>query len=719
MPRLNHLLKMKQIFNVKGKATIKDVPVPICSQGEVLVENIYSGISTGTELKSLSPGSGSMLSMAMNRKDLVQFAVKKAKKEGILKTYKFAKSMMDNWWPLGYSCVGKVIEVGTGISDLKPGNIVACAGQDIASHAEFVVVPRNLVAKVPEGTDLKQAAFTTVGATVIHSIHRAGCQFGETIVVYGLGLLGQITARILSAIGCKVIGIDIDSSKVDSVPLHLGVSSANPVDEVMNYTNHVGADAVIITAKSENRDIVNNAMNICRKKGKIVVVGHVKLDFDRKPFYEKELDVLISRSYGPGRHDPLYEKKGLDYPIEHVRWTIRRNMETFLDLVHDKKIDISSIIGNEVDIENAEAVYQQLPEKSKKPLLTALIRYPEAKSKEKQCRKIIISPSSKPKEKYGVAIIGTGSFARDVHIPLLKNHPRFYIKTLLSKTGSSAAKVASHYNLPNATSDYDEILNDREINLVVILTPHSEHKNYVIKAINAGKNVFVEKPLATTWQDCIEIAEALEKKPVIFTVGFNRTYSELAESLCSYFKGRKQPLVMSYRIQAKMNKNKEWLYDPEVGGGRIVGELCHAFDFLNWISGSSVKALDAVSIDSENPDVLSESNLSVSLSYSDGSIGSLTYSEQGNLSMPKERIEIICENKIAVIEEFDTLILNGKRTRFKQDKGYEKHYDELIKALDGKKACLVGIDRALSTMQLSFQTLHRIKGVEGRSDSGD
>ena len=369
---------MKQVFNVKGSASVRDVPKPICGDGELLVRNIHSVISVGTELKSLTPGSSSMLKMAMKRKDLVELAMRKAKKDGILNTYNFAKSMMDNWWPLGYSCVGEVIEVGRNITDISPHDIVACCGQDIANHAEYVTVPRLMAAKVPKDTDLRQAAFTTIGAIVTHALHRGEVSFGQNIVIYGMGLLGQIASRILQAAGCRVIGIDIAQERIDSAPLHLGITSQNPVDDVMSFTNGIGADVVIVTAKADTSEIVNNAMEMCRKKGKVVIVGHVKLDLERKPFYEKELDVLISRAYGPGRHDPNYEQKGLDYPIDYVRWTIGRNMESFLNLLHDKKIDLSQLIEKEVAIADAEAAYTELQQKGKRPL-TIMINYPEKK----------------------------------------------------------------------------------------------------------------------------------------------------------------------------------------------------------------------------------------------------------------------------------------------------------------------------------------------------
>lgn len=351
---------MKQVFNVKGNAKVRDVPRPICGDGEILVHNIYSSISVGTELKSLTPGSSSMLKMAMKRKDLVEFAIRKAKKDGIMNTYNFAKAMMDNWWPLGYSCVGEVVEVGRNINDISPGDKVACCGQDIANHAEFVTVPRNMASKVPPETDLRQASLSTIGAIVIHSLHRGEVSFGQTVVVYGMGLLGQIAAEILNAAGCKVIGIDISKDRVNDAKLSLGITSASPVPEVMNFTKNRGADVVIITAKADTSEVINNAMEMTRKKGKVVIVGHVNLDLQRKPFYEKELDVLISRAYGPGRHDINYEKKGLDYPIDYVRWTIGRNMESFLDLIHDKKIDLSYLLENEVAITDVESAYKLL-----------------------------------------------------------------------------------------------------------------------------------------------------------------------------------------------------------------------------------------------------------------------------------------------------------------------------------------------------------------------
>ncbi len=721
---------MKQVFNVKGSASVRDVPEPICSAGEVLVRNMHSVISAGTELKSLTPGSSSMLKMALKRKDLVQMAIRKARKDGILSTFNFAKAMMDNWWPLGYSCVGEVMEVGRNISDIAPGDIVACCGQDIANHAEYVTVPRLMVAKVPKGTDLRQASFATIGAIVIHALHRGDISFGQTVVIYGMGLLGQIAAKICSAAGCRVIGTDISEERVSKAKqsLHHGIVSGNPVDDVLTYTNGIGADVVLVMAQADTPDIVNNAMEMCRKKGKVVVVGHVALDLKRKPFYEKELDVLISRAYGPGRHDPNYEQKGIDYPIDYVRWTINRNMEAFLMLLHDNRIDLRDMIEKEVRIEDAEDAYASLQAEGKKPL-TVLISYPEGKLRPGQFRPAAtearaakaVSPAShagpaiharrRPKDIYNVAVIGGGSFAREVHLPLLSRHPRFCLKAIMTKTGATAAQLAGKYAIEKTVSSYEAILSDSAIDLVVIVTPHAEHASYAIKAIEAGKNVFVEKPMALTWEECLAIADALKRHPVIFTVGHHKTFSAVAQHLAPLLHNRRNPFVMNHRTQLMMNPRKEWLYDPEVGGGRIIGELCHVYDFINWAAQSSATTLSATAIRSSDKTVLPESNLVADVAYEDGSVASVTYSEQGNPVVPKERIEIFVDGSIIVIEDGVTLTVNGKRQSFAGDRGFEKHYSNLLDALDGKKSELVSVDRALATMQLTFGTLNSIKGV--------
>ncbi len=704
---------MKQVFNVKGSASVREVTEPICGEGEVLVQNMYSVISVGTELKSLTPGSSSMLKMAMKRKDLVQLAIRKAKKDGIFNTYNFAKAMMDNWWPLGYSCTGKVVEVGRNITDLSPGDIVACCGQDVANHAEYVVVPKNLVAKVPEGTDLKQASFSTIGSIVIHALHRADISFGQNVVIYGMGLLGQIAAKILNAVGCKVIGIDIDKNKVDKPYVHHGITSNKPVDDVMDNTIGIGADVVIVTAKADSSELVNNAMEMCRKKGKVVIVGHVNLDLQRKHFYEKELDVLISRAYGPGRHDPQYEKKGLDYPIDYVRFTINRNMQTFLDLIHDKKIDLTDMIEKEVEIKNAETAYQQLQSEGKKPF-TIMIKYPEQEYKPAPLKKIEVKAPVKKQEKkavYNVAVVGGGSFAREIHFPLLAKNPRFKLKTIMTKSGATASQLVSKFGAEKTVSEYNEILSDPDIDLVLIVTPHSEHADYAIKAIEAGKNVFLEKPMALNWEQCVKIKEALEKNPVVFVVGYHKSYSDAARSIAGMLKNRKNPFVMNYRTQLKMNKNKEWLYDPEIGGGRILGELCHVYDFINWAAASDAEQLFATAIKSDNKNVLPDSNLVANVSYKDGSIASVSYSEQGDPSLPKERIEIFFDNNIIILEDGINLNVNGKKSTHTSDRGYNRHYENLLKVLDGEKADVVGIDRALATMQLTLETLNRIKGV--------
>ncbi len=374
---------MKQVFNVRGKAQLRDVPIPQCGPHEILVRNWYSAISVGTELKSLAPKKITFLKKALQRKDLIGMALKKVRQEGVLKTYKYARSMVSGGWPLGYSCAGSVIAVGESVATFKVGDTVACAGLGYASHAEYVHVPMTMAAKIPDGADIRQASFATIGAVAIHALHRAEISFGQIVVVYGMGLIGSITARILHAASCQVIGIDIDGERLKKTALHKAVTN-DPVEEVLAFTAQRGADVVVITATDSGSEIINNAMKMCRRGGKVVIVGRVGLELDRQPFYDNEISLLISRSYGPGRHDEQYEEKGIDLPIEYVRWTIQRNMEEFLRLLREKKIRLDDLIEAEYSLEEAPKAYGQLHGGGRRPM-AVIIRYPpEAKSVDRE-----------------------------------------------------------------------------------------------------------------------------------------------------------------------------------------------------------------------------------------------------------------------------------------------------------------------------------------------
>ncbi len=733
---------MMQVFNVKGKAVLKSVPLPQISSHEVLVQTTFSAISVGTETKSLAPTNVGLLQKAFKRKDLIALAVKKAKTEGILKTYSFAKSMLSSWHPLGYSSSGVVVRVGDQVQSVRVGDKVACAGLGHASHAHYAAVPQMMISKIPVGVSMRDASFSTLGAISIHALHRAEVSFGQIVVIYGMGLIGNITARVALAAGCQVIGIDTKAANLKRSSVHLAIDATkgNVESQVLSFTKGRGVDAVIVTAKSEESGILSSALQMCRKKGKVVIVGHVGLEIDRAPFYEKEVDVLISRSYGPGRHEKSYEEKGVDLPLEYARWTIERNMEEFLRLLAEKKVVLDGLVDLESEFSLAESAYSQLQVKDGMAPLSVVLKYSDAPKTE--MGSVVIVPKIKPKDTYGVAIIGGGNFAQDVHIPELMKRKEFFVKTILTKQGHTAAKVARHYGIPQVASSFEDILADAEIDVVVIATPHSTHRDYVVGAIKAGKHVFCEKPLALTRAQCQDIKAALVANPVVFTVGFNRSFSPITSHVEELFYGGVRSemnaalspelngrlggelsgnlsnqvdvsLNIHYRMQSTVNLQKGWLYDPEIGGGRIIGEFCHIYDFLSYITRdtvSEIKILGVACAQQGTGGINAENNLGVLVRFSRGSVATINYSEDGSKEMDKERIELIGLGHVAVITDFTRFEIDGKSKGGKLQKGFSEHYDEFLKALRGEKNKLISIDRALRVMELCFLTLEQIRG---------
>ena len=672
---------MKEVLISSGKMVIEEVPAPTCGDNEVLVRNAYSMISVGTESASLhvgGKGAVGIASKAISNPELVHKAIEMVKKEGISKTIKVIKGQTGKLTPLGYSSSGIVSEVGKNITDIAVGDRVACAGAGYANHAEIISVPRNLVCKIPDNVDFDEAAFTTLGAIAMQGIRRAQAQFGDNVVVIGLGLLGQIACQILKAAGAHVIGIDIMKERVE-LAKELGadicfVGGKDAVGKVMKYTDGIGADSVIIYAATSSSEPVKQAMQMARKKGRVVVVGAVGMEIDRSPFYEKELDFLISCSYGPGRYDSLYEEKGMDYPIGYVRWTENRNMQEFLKMLSEKKVNVKRLIDYTFPIEEAAKAYETLTEK--RPI-GVLFGYRELTKKE-IVRRVQLKPSAIRKDKINVAVIGAGGFAQVYHLPNLKRIPYYNIKAIVTRTGSNAKKIAEEYGAEYCTTDYKEVLQDEDVNMIVIGTRHNLHAPIIIEAANAGKHIFVEKPIAMSYEDCKKVYDAVIENKVNLTMGFNRRFAPLAQKANRIVMKRKNPLMITYRINSAGMRKEHWINDPVEGGGAIIGEGCHFFDFCNWIVGHAPIQIYAEMVSSKSESIVDANNVISTIRYEDGSVASVIYTTIGNESFPKERIEIFVDGGVIAIDDFEELIVTGLDGKGEKLKRIEKGQFELI-----------------------------------------
>jgi len=708
---------MKQVFVRSAReVVVEDVPLPICGDKEVSVANAYSVISAGTELSAIIKGKRSLVMSVLKDSALRKKALGYLRKRGIKAGLTVAKERREAFTPLGYSSAGIVIALGKNVVDLNVGDKVACAGGGKANHAEVVSVPRNLVAKIPQGVPFEEATLTTLGAISMHGIRRAEVRFGETVVIFGVGLLGQLAVQIAKAAGCKVVATDIDPQRVEfakkmGADVGLTVGKDDLEKEVLYYTRGIGADAVIIYAATSSSEPVNQAMRLCRKKGRIVVVGNVDMRLKRSPFYEKELDFLISRSYGPGRYDLSYEEKGIDYPIEYVRWTENRNMQAFLDLLGDKKIDVKPLIGKVFPIEEAKKAYDMLMSVEKRPF-TVLLKYDPSQhlSIKKEVvpikRTVEISPKI-VEGKINTVVIGAGGFAKNVLLPLMSKIPDYNLRAIVSATGINAKQVAKKYDAEYGTTDYREVLEDENVDLVVIATPHNLHYLMIIDAAKAGKAIYVEKPMCLTERELDEIVKVISKTKVSLIVGFNRRYSPLAIRAKELLRSKHKPYLINYRVNAGFIPETSWVQDPEVGGGRIVGECCHFLDLFNFFIESDVESISALSIPINNATVVANDNVIATVKWTDGSLTTLLYTALGHRDLPKERIEIYANGSSIVIDDFKNMELYGFGERNmrlrKQDKGHYRQLVEISKFLKREKTNIISFQECVKAMKMAFE----------------
>lgn len=677
---------MKQVlqFRRTGRTRVVDLPAPLPPRGGLLVRTCWSLISPGTERMLVEAGGAGLARTAVQRPDLVRQVVQKVQRDGLQATLDSVRGRLNAALPLGYSCAGLVEELGEGLAGFQIGDRVACAGAGLANHAEFVAVPKHLCAGVPDGVSLEDAAFVTVGAIALQGVRIADARVGETCVVIGLGLVGQLTVQILKAAGCRVFGIDVAQDKVD-LARALGADGAcirsdeTLHEQVRDLTRGRGADAILVTAATSSNDPVTLAAQLARDRAVVVAVGLVGLDVPRNAYYEKELDLRLSRSYGPGRYDRTYEELGIDYPVGYVRWTEQRNMEAFLQLIAERKVQPSQLVTHRVPIEEAERAYAIVTGATGEPSLGILLRYsdPAAPVRRIELADGRIGPPSPLVPGRGtlrLGVVGAGSFARAVLLPRLKQlAPAVQLHTVAAASGASAQQTASRFGFRYATSDWRAVVQDPEVDAVLVATRHDLHPVVAAAALRAGKAVFLEKPMALSEEGVDDLLAVTRESGRVLQVGFNRRFAPLVERVRAAFRQRQGPLTLSYRVNAGTAAPGSWVLDPEQGGGRLVGEVCHMVDTLYSLVGAPVTEVYARTL--PRPPSEAADDVLLTLTFQDGSIASIAYAASGDRSLAKERLEVFGDRRAVVLDDFQRLTLHqGGRTETHaqrvQDKGH-------------------------------------------------
>jgi predicted dehydrogenase len=690
-----------------GSIEVEDVPVPAVTKG-VVVENAYSLISAGTESSLINLAGQSLVGKARSRPDDVKKVLQKIGTDGPLPAYRQAMSRLTKPEPLGYSCAGTVVRTGT--DDFEVGDRVACAGAGYAVHAEYVAVPKNLCVRVPDGVSFREAAFTTVGSIAMHGIRNARVTVGENVAVIGLGLIGLLTVQILKAAGCRVIGIDIDREKL-ALAARLGadaISNYDGLTERMKVFSPFGADAVVITAATPSSAPVETAGRLVRDKGRVVVVGNVGMNVPRDVFYEKEAEVVVSRSYGPGRYDRNYEERGIDYPI-YVRWTERRNMEAFLDLVQQKKIDLDHLITHTFPLDSAPEAYN-LISTGKERYIGVLLQYSPNGAGAAGTVTRLAEPEARRREAPAgartIGCIGAGVHAQSALYPNLPGLP-VNLGGVATATGLSAHSVAKKYGFAYCTTDYRTILDDPGIDAVLIATRNDLHAPMAIDALRAGKDVFVEKPLATEIDGLRGVVRAYNESGKRLMVGFNRRFSPLARRMKEFFGNRATPMVLHYRVNAGQIPPGHWVHDDEQGGGMLISECCHFIDFMQYMTGARPVQVYARAIEPTG-NLRKYDNFQATLAFDDGSLGTVTYTTLGDRSYSKETVEVFCDNAVGRITDFRDLELRrgGKVSRERRWLAQEKGFaEELLAFVKGEEADFAG---SVATTLATFQAWESI-----------
>ncbi len=670
---------------------VEEVPAPGCQPGGVLVKTAVSLISSGTERATVKLGNMSLVGKAIERPDLLKSLFRRLQTTGVASVLATVRDKLDRALAPGYSAAGEVLEVGEGAREFQVGQRVACAGVGYASHAEQIWVPQNLCVPVPEDVDYDSAAFVALGSIALQAVRVAEVQVGEHVAVIGLGLVGIVTAQILKVAGCTVWGVDPDPERV-ALAQELGVAFAS------TNSSHIpdcdlprvgGADAVIITAATKSNQPIELAGEIVRDRGVVVVVGDVSVNVPREQYYRKELQVRYSRSYGPGRYDPVYEEKGIDYPQGYVRWTEKRNMQAFLDLAAAGKIDVSRLVTHRFDIGRAGEAYEMLTANKPAKYLAILIDYPHTEPASR--RQELRPPHTERKaatlqgRKIRIGWIGAGAFSRTKLLPALQELNNVEFAGLANATGLSANRVGKSFGFEYCSTDASEVMHDPDIDAVFIGTRHHLHGPLVMSALECGKHVFVEKPLCVNEAELESIARLYARSDRILCAGFNRRFSPFARQCKDFFRQGRGPLSFIYRINAGRLPEGHWALDPEQGHGRIIGEVCHFVDLFSFLSDALPAEVEAWPVG----DGADESNVHIQVSFADGSKGEIFYLASGDSSVSKERLEVFGRGRTAICEDFRKAHFHHAnqhhaKSMFRQDKGHASEVQCFIDAIAGK-----------------------------------
>ena len=698
---------MKQIIQdlKKGDTILEEVPVPRVKSGTVLIQTTRTLVSLGTERMLVDFGKANLLQKAKQQPDKVKMVIDKIKTDGLRPTLDAVFNKLGQPLPLGYCNVGKVVAVGKNVNEFSIGDRVVSNGY----HAEYVCVPKNLVARIPENVTDEDAAFTVVGAIGLQGIRLLQPTFGETIVVVGLGLIGLITAELLLGNGCNVIGFDLDPEKI-RIAKEKGIIAVNPgegtdqVKFVESYTNGIGADGVIITASNKSNEIISQSANMCRKRGRIILIGVIGLDISRADFYLKEISFQVSCSYGAGRYDNEYEEKGNDYPVGYVRWTEKRNFEAVLNAISKKILNVSSLITDRVPLNDYQKIYGDM---SNSKSIASILEY---SSSDIIKNTVQLEKRTFQSKKGIIGIIGAGNFTSATILPKLKKCDAD-IKYIASSGGLSSTIMAKKYNIANSTSDYQEILKDEEVDLVIVTTQHYMHAKMTMEAISAGKSVYVEKPLALNEKELDEIIKNYNSKNINLSVGFNRRFAPLAKKMKKALGNSITPINIVATMNAGFIPKDVWVHDMEIGGGRIIGEACHYIDLCTYFTGSKVVSvcMNAMGLNpEENTD-----NTSILLKYENGSNAVINYFANGSKSYSKERLEVYSQERTLIMDNWRTLKGYGFKgftsAKSPQDKGHFNQFQALVDQQKNGGESIIPFSEIVNTTRASFAAIESLK----------